>query len=456
MSFFRKSGIIADTIRCDEPDYLIWKWHPAGSESGNSKRENAIRWGSSLRVKEGSVAVFVYKQENGLMQDFIEGPFDEIISGKNFPILSGLIGLGYDGNSPFQAEVYFINLAKIIQSRFVVPYFDVYDPRFQDFGVPIAVRGTMTFQIKDYREFIKLHRLDGFDHEMFDKQIKDAVTKYVKSTVANYPSKNDISVIQIEKHIEQINNMVYADVQDRLSNEFGVKVTSIDIADIDVDKTSDGYKQLKAVTQDITLATATAKAEAEIKTIHDAQRINVENYEETLRIQREEGAYAQHKQTQTANMGAFQTEKQAEVGIAGANALGKMGETGAGSVNLGDGSSAGFNPAAMMTGIALGGAVANNIAGTMQGAMNGLGQMNGAVPPPVPETVYNVAVNGQATGPYNFAALAQMAQAGQFGGQSLVWKPGMSAWAQANTVEELFEVLKCVPPVIPTEKSGQN
>lgn len=198
MGLLKRGGIIADVIRCDEPDYLIWKWHPVGSESGNNKRENAIRWGSSLRVKDGSVAVFVYKQKGGVFQDFVEGPFDEMISTKNLPILSGFRGLAYDGNSPFQAEVYFINLAKVVQSRFAIPYFDVYDPRFQDFGVPIAVRGTMTFQIKDYREFIKLHRLEEFNQETFDKQIKDALTKYVKNTVTNVPAKNDMSVIQLK------------------------------------------------------------------------------------------------------------------------------------------------------------------------------------------------------------------------------------------------------------------
>lgn len=38
----KKGGIIADVIRCDEPSYLIWKWHPAGVQGGS--RENAIRW----------------------------------------------------------------------------------------------------------------------------------------------------------------------------------------------------------------------------------------------------------------------------------------------------------------------------------------------------------------------------------------------------------------------------
>lgn len=48
--------------------------HPVLNRVPNN-RENAIRWGSSLRVKDGEVAVFVYKQKDGTMQDFIVGPF---------------------------------------------------------------------------------------------------------------------------------------------------------------------------------------------------------------------------------------------------------------------------------------------------------------------------------------------------------------------------------------------
>lgn len=58
----KRRGGFMDEIRCDEPSYLIWKWHPAGVQLGEGNRENAIRWGSSLRVKDGEVAVFVYSQ----------------------------------------------------------------------------------------------------------------------------------------------------------------------------------------------------------------------------------------------------------------------------------------------------------------------------------------------------------------------------------------------------------
>lgn len=429
----RKGGLM-DEIRCDEPSYLIWKWHPAGSQPGNNSRENAIRWGSSLRVKDGEVAVFVYPQKDGTAQDFVEGPSDQIIKTENFPVLASIVGLAYDGGTPFQAEVYFINLARIVQVKFGVPFFDVYDPRFSDFGVPVAVRGTISFQIKDYREFIKLNRLNTFDLTTFQKQIRDAVCRYVKDTVANAPAAHNIPVIQLETKTALINEAVEYDIGERLKENFGVLVSGVDIGAIEIDKASEGFRQLMSVTRDV----AAAKVEAE-----------TQDYVERLRIQREEGQYAMHKQTQTANLGAFQVEKQAEVGIAGAQALGQMGTSGGGDVDLGGGD--GFNMAAVMASMAVGSAVGQNIAGAMNTVMGGIGQVSqpGVVPPPIPSVAYHVAINGQAAGPFDLPTLTQMAASGQFTADSLVWKAGMPQWAKAGTIDELKGLFSATPPVPP-------
>ena len=440
----KRAGGFMDEIRCDEPNYLIWKWHPAGVQLGEGNRENAICWGSSLRVKDGEVAVFVYKQKSGAMQDFIVGPFDQTIKTANFPVLASIVGLAYEGGTPFQAEVYFINLARIIQVRFGVPFFDVYDPRFLDFGVPVAVRGTISFRIEDYREFIKLHRLNSFNLDDFQKQIRDVVCRYVKDTVSNAPAANNIPVIQLESKTAQINDAIEYDLAQRLKDSFGVEVSGVDIGAIEIDKGSEGYTRLMAVTRNVTSATVQAQTAANIKDIHDKQRIDARNYEETLRIQREEAQYAQRMQTRTANFGAYQVEKQAEVGVAGANAFGRMNANGAGNVNMGDGT--GFNPAAMMAGMAMGGAMGQNFAGMMNNAMSGVNQsvQPGAVPPTI---AYHVAINGQAAGPFEMAALQQMAANGQLTTSSLVWKNGMPQWANAGSVAELQGLFPSAPPI---------
>ncbi len=447
MGLFGKSkvGSIMDEIRCDESTYLIWKWHPSGTQIGKNNRENAIRWGSILRVKEGEVAVFVYNQKNGIMQDFIEGPFDQTLKTENLPVLADILGIAYQGGTPFQAEVYFINLASVIQIPFAVPYFDIYDPRYLDFGVPTAVRGRITFNIVNYQEFIKLHRLTSFDLNTFQIQVRDAIARYVKGIVANVPSEKNIPVVQIERSIDFVNEMVENSVKERFRRDFGVNVTAVDINAIEIDKSSEGYQQLKAVTQSLATATAQAQTEINIKDMQDMQRINVENLEETMRIQREEAQYAQRKQTQGSNFAAYQLEQQAAVGIAGAEALGQMGAKGATEI------SGSINPVSMMTGIAVGSAIGQNMASTMNGMIQGInGQVKQEMtPPPIPNIAYHVVQNGQAVGPYNMNLLSQMVSSGVLTKDTLVWKQGMSDWVQAGLVQELQSLFGSVTPPIP-------
>ena len=427
-----KGGGLMNVIRCDEEEYMVWKWRPLGQNVNSTTRENSIRYGSSLRVKDGEVAVFVYKQKDGTMQDFIVGPYDDTIKTANFPVLSSIVGLAFGGESPFQAEIYFINLAGVNQLRFAVPYFDVFDPRLPDHGVPMAVRGTITFNITDYKGFIKLHRLVNFDHEQFRKQIKDALTKYVKGVVLNVPREMNIPVVQMENQILAINDRIQEYLKPRLEGDFGVNMKAIDIGALDIDKESPYYEELRHLTAGNTARTMDTQTDINIQNLKDTQRINAENMEETLRIQREEAQRAQRMQTESNNIGAFSIEKQADVLKAGAESLGQMGN-----MNMGthDGNG-GMNPAGIMTGMMMGGAMGQQMAGMM----NSMGQnMQGAMntPPPIPNVQYHISVNGSQAGPFNMQQLAQMAQGGQLTPQTYVWKQGMPNWELAGNVPEL-------------------
>ncbi len=422
-------GGLMNVIRCDEQDYLVWKWRPEHQETNSTSRENSIRWGSSLRVKDGEVAVFVYPQKDGTLQDFIVGPFDQTIRTTNFPVLTNIIGAAFGGDSPFQAEVYFINLQQNNQVRFAVPYFDAFDPRLPDHGVPVAVRGTLTFNITDYRQFIKLNRLVNFDKEQFVRQIQDAVRRNVKAVVMNLPQEMGLPLVQVERQIMEVNDRVAAQVKPRIEGDFGVNLKALDISAIEINKESPYYEELRQLTADITARTMQAQTDINIKNLQDTQRINAENLEDTLRHQREEAARAQRLQTESNFTGAFGIEQQTEVLKAAAQSLGNMGSSG------GEGGG-GMNPAGMMTGMMMGGAMGQQMAGmmasmgqTMQNAMN--------TPPPMPTTQYYVGVNGQQVGPFSMPQLTQLAQNGQLTQQSLVWKQGMAGWEQAGSVAEL-------------------
>ena len=445
-----KNGGMMNAIRCDEKEYLVWKWRPAGQKLGATTRENGIRYGSSLRVKAGEVAIFVYSAAGKEdCQDIIVGPHDQIITTANFPVLANIVGLGFGGDTPFQAEVYFINLSENVQILFGVPYFDVFDPRFPDFPVPVAVRGTITFNIADYNAFIRNNRLINFDLQDFKKQVRSAVAKYTKSIVIGLPVSHKIPAIQLESRILEVNNALEAYLKPRFENDFGVNLKALDIEAIEIDKNSETYQELKRVTKDIASETVIAQSDVNIQNLKDTQRITSENMEETLRIQREEAQRAQRLKTESAFIGAHALDRQADVMKTAAESLGTLGGS------LGGGEDGGFNPAGMMTGMMMGGA----IGGQMAGYMNQMGQNLNAytqqainVPPPVPQPLsYHVYLNGQQAGPFDEAQLKQLIDTGQLTEDTYVWKAGMPQWMYAKDTElsRLFAPAPPVPPPFP-------
>jgi len=437
---------------------------------GTTNKENSIRYGSSLRVKDGEVAVFFYRQKEGPVQDFIVGPYDDSIKTANFPVLSSIIGLAYAGGTPFQAEVYYINLAGNIQIKFGIPYFDIFDPRFLDFGVPTAVRGSITFNIKEYQSFIKLNKLVNFELETFKAQIKDAVTKYIKGVVTNVPAQLQIPVVQIENRILDINEIVADRLKASIEQDFGVNIKRLDISDIEIDKESPSYIKLRELTANITEAYTKTQAGVNINTLEaqsainiqnmaDLQAINASNIEESLRVQREEMQRAQQLQTETNFFDThklnIQTDAQKTILTSAADSLGSMG-------NMNLGGSGVMNPAGMMTGMIMGGAMGgqmanmmNNMGNNMQQNMQGgPGVMppNGSPiggPPPPPQSAYHVSVKGQQAGPFNIQQLQQLVMNGQLTPTTFVWKVGMAEWAEANKLIELQQLFTAPPPPPP-------
>jgi membrane protease subunit (stomatin/prohibitin family) len=415
----KTEGGLMDSIRCDEKDYLIWKWKPSG-EANSTNKENAIRYGSSLRVKDGEMAVFFYKQNNGTIQDFIQGPYDGFIKTDNFPILTSLVSLGWDGNSPFQAEVYFINLSGNVQVKFGTPTFDLFDPRFQDLGIPCNVRGTLTFNLTDYRAFIKLNRLQEFNLEDFKVQIRDFFIRKIKSVTTNIPIEDNLPVMQIERRIDDVADIIKNKLKGNMEEDFGVNLKRLDISAIELDHEHDHYQQLKRITVDQTS-----------KKIEAVTDIEIENMTEMARIARKDAELG----VEGKNFSVHQLNQQTDVLKTASDNLGQMSN-----VNLGGGG--GLNPAGLMFGMGIGNAMGGQVGGMM-------GNMNSTPPPPPAQSSYHISINGQQAGPFSISTLQQMAVTNQFTPMHHVWKPGMAGWELATQIGELSQIFASIPPPPP-------
>lgn len=306
------------------------------------------------------------------------------------------------------------NLAKGSQISFAVPFFDVFDPRFENFAVPIAVHGMLVYAVDDIARFNSINKTQNINDGVFLQKLKGQLTKFIKSVVSNAPIDNQIQVLQLERKILEISELVQLYVTPKIESLFGVNVRSIDITNIVVDKDSRGYRELKAVTTDLEKVSLTRKQEMNLGGQEEIQRIQLEHQRETMRIQREELQRASRLQTETNFLGAHQADLNASVQMAQAQAQGRM-----------------FAPQMPQT-----------------PPMPGMGGMP-PIPGSVPQVSYMVGVNGRQMGPYNWTQLQQLAQQGQLTHQTYVWKQGMPQWQMAGEIMELVPLFQGSVPQMP-------
>lgn len=355
------------------------------------------------------------------------------------------------------------NLSKGSQLNFAIPYFDVFDPRLQDYGVPVSVHGAVVYAIEDMDLFHSVNRNEGYSDETFKNKLRGQLTKFIKSVVSNAPSDAQIPVVQIERKIFEISELIQQRVTPQVEKLFGITIRSLDITGINVDKESRGYRELKALTADLEKERMMDQHNAQISNFNlnndlqqdmlkkqselnldamgrrqeldlggqeELQRMNLENQRETMRIQREEMQRASRLQTEQTFMGAHQANLNAGV--------------------LNNATDNGINAFRQQT----------------MGGMNNMGQMGGAPQMPgqkgmggapqmpgmgaaIPQVQYYIGINDQQYGPCDWNKLQQLVQQDQLTQQSYVWKNGMAQWEFAGNVAELAPLFQGTAPQMP-------
>jgi len=70
-------------------------------------------------------------------------------------------------------------------------------------------------------------------------------------------------------------------------------------------------------------------------------------------------------------------------------------------------------------------------------------------PPPSPDTVWHIAVNGQTQGPFSTASMGRMAADGSLTRDTLVWTAGQDGWLKATDITAIARLFTVLPPPIP-------
>ena len=197
--------------------------------------------GSQLIVNKSQEALF-FKGGNALD---VFGPGTHTLSTANIPILQKLINLPFGGQTPFTAEVYYINkVGKLDMKWGTTTPFQITEPRYQII-VKVRAFGQFGIKISDSRNFVTqivgaLHGNQVSDYDTVASYFKGLVLTKVNDTIADIIVNQKVSVLDLTASLDSISTTC----RTRMASEFdrfGLEVLnffieSINIPDEDLDR----------------------------------------------------------------------------------------------------------------------------------------------------------------------------------------------------------------------------
>jgi len=356
-----------------EADDLVWKF----------PHEN-LSIGAQLVVNQSQEAVFL---KGGAVCD-IFGAGTHTLSANNIPILQRLVNIPFGSNTPFTAEVWYVN--KIVRRNLkfgTLTPIDLLDPLY-NVSVPVRSFGDYGVQITDSSAFLQqmvgtLHLISTDD---VIEQFKGIVVQKLTVCISKFIVQREVTVVKINAYTDEISNFVRDAINEEFA-QYGIRITNFNIMGLNFDKEDPNVMKI-------------------LDAQSEAAKRRMEGY-------------------------TYQQERQLDVMEAAAGNEGSAGQ---------------------MMGAGMGLGMGMGIGGMFGQQMGAMGQvMQQPQPPPmgIPQpVVFHVLINN-AQYQYDLQALTQYAQTGQITRDTMVWKAGMAQWAQAGACPELQHLFGAVPPPPP-------
>lgn len=341
-----KSKLVSDTgvsvIQYEgDNSTFVWK-HPIED----------FNLGSQLVVHESQEAIFFL---NGEALD-VFGPGRHTLETENLPVLKKIYSLPTGSQTPFHAEVYFVNLTVQMglkwgtdsRVRFIDP----------ETGIPldIGASGEMNLQVKDSRKL--LVKLVGTTGGLVDRHVLEAVVgdankpndavkaikgyfrapilTQVKSYLANTIKEQKLNIMEIDAHMEELSLAL----RDRISpafEEYGLFIPQLYITNISLPEDDKNFKALRELRAGAYIGVKTEETKASIAEAARQRQLIEEQTKAQLKMVQAQGEAEAAKAKGFAEAEVMRakgySEKdvlQADVQKAYAEGLGKMGSGGNG------------------------------------------------------------------------------------------------------------------------------
>lgn len=340
-----------------------------------------LRLGTQLIVKPAQAALFVYR---GKICDEIQSGAITLTT-LNIPLLTTLISLPFGGDTPFQAEVWFVNLISKLDNKWgTIRPIQLEDPKY-GLVVPVRAFGQFGFRIAEPRRF--LEGITGtakvFTAEQIMEYFKGVVLQAVNVNLGKAFITEKISVLEASVHLDTLAKHCADAIQAELAR-FGLDLVNFFFHSINIPDEDESYQKLKVIKE---------KA-AELKVLGR----DIYQFDRSMEVLK----------TAAANEGGGAGLMQAGVGLAVGAGIGQQ-----------------------MT----------QQSGILQTKLP-----PGATPPLPTVVKFHVAVGGQDIGETELEAIKKLVAEGKVNRSTLVWRDGMAGWQAAESQAELKGLFQASPP----------
>lgn len=221
-----------DRIKYDGPyDSLVWKF-PYDNLSTMAQ----------LIVNESQEAI-LYR--GGQALDLF-GPGTHTLSTGNIPLLQNLINLPFGGQTPFSAEIWYINkTAKRDIKWGTKDPINIQDPHYRII-VPVRTFGEIGIRIEDARCYMTqiVGTLHTADIKMISNHFRSLIVSKTKDTIGQFVAKKGLSLLQLPSKIDEISSVC----KNRVKEEFeayGIGVVSFYVESINFPEDDPSVAQLQ-------------------------------------------------------------------------------------------------------------------------------------------------------------------------------------------------------------------
>jgi len=189
--------------------------------------DKAIKNGAQLIVRESQVAQFLYLGQFG--DTF--GPGKHTLATDNIPVLTRLKGWKYGFQSPFKADVYYVNTRLFTGNKWGTS-----NPimiRDADFGIVRArAFGTYDFKVTNVQTFLR--EVAGSDHDFRVNEFEDSMRSRVVSIFSEALASSNVPMLDVATRYSELGDALLPIINPVMSVKYGIEIASFIVENVSV------------------------------------------------------------------------------------------------------------------------------------------------------------------------------------------------------------------------------